>query len=470
MENLIDLQVKTLLRKFGAGNHKPGSGSAVALEGMLAADMIRTVIDITKVRPAYKHLNSDLDIIMKEVESDIYPALTKLIQEDSIQFGKTIEARKARNAEVEDIELRSKHAQEALEELKVATEIPVSIAKHCIRLAEIGIYIFDNCFQSARGDSSVAINGALSAVSGCLAIINLNLLSFGNDEWTNKMRAEADDIKKVRDKLLLEEDDRQENLKEEAKQLHNFFSEIKEFQKGLQLNSRLTYEQIEKLASNIQNSMWKYRYYIWKNNIPETPAKIIDSIKLLKKLGYQYQQREILESFETNEGIYETAGVIDTQNKHVTVSNNFAQETKAFTIAHELGHAILHPGLVLHRDRPMDGSLPANNDYRELQANKFASCFLMPRKLIHQQFKVTFFTSRFEINTNTAILFGMRLSELREKCKTVRDLSRLLASVQFYNNRFFPSLASQFQVSTETMAIRLEELQLVSNSFDKHGL
>ena len=146
MENLIDLQVKTLLQKFGAGNHKPGSGSAVALNGMLAAEMIRTVIEITKVRPAYKHLVNDLEIILKEVENDIYPELTKLIQEDSKQFGRTIEARTSRDTE-EDIEQKSIFAKDALEELKVATEIPVAIAKHCIRLAEIGLYIFDRCFQ-----------------------------------------------------------------------------------------------------------------------------------------------------------------------------------------------------------------------------------------------------------------------------------------------------------------------------------
>jgi formiminotetrahydrofolate cyclodeaminase/Zn-dependent peptidase ImmA (M78 family) len=462
MENLIDLQVKTLFKKFGEGKHKPGSGSAAALTGMLGAEMIKTVIDLTKGKATYKHLLKDLDIILKEVEDDIYPALTKLIQEDSIQFGKAIEARKIRNAE-EDIELKSIHANGALQELKIATEIPVSIAKYCIRLAEIGIYLFDNCFQSARGDSSVAINNALSAVSGCIAIINLNLLSFGNNEWTNKMRGEADDIKKLRDKLLLEEDDRQESLKEEAKQMHQFFIDINEFQNGLQLNNRVTYDQIEKLVSNIQNSMWKYKDCIWKKNIPETPFEIIDSIKLLKKLGYQYQQKSVLESFETNEGVYQTAGVIDTQNKHVSISENFTPETIAFTIAHELGHAILHPGLVLHRDRPMDGSSASGVlDFKELQANKFASCFLMPRKLVTKQFGGFFSTSKIELNTSTALSLGMRITDLRAMCNSVRDLSRIIATAELYGARSFPSIANQFDVSAETMAIRLEELGLVS--------
>lgn len=446
---------------LGAGNAKPGSGSAAALQGMIAAEMIRTVIDITKGKPSYKHLFKDLDFIINEVNTEIYPTLTKLIQEDSIQFGKAIEARNARNSE-DDIELKSLHAQNALEQLKIATEIPVSIARYCIRLAEIGLYIFNNCFQSARGDSSVAINGALSAVSGCLAIINLNLTSFGCDDWTIEMRTQADDLKELRDKLLLEEADRQENLKQEAKQMHEFFNELNTFQNGLQLNDRLSNNQIENLVSNIQNSMWKYRDYIWKKNTPENPIEVVDAEKLLKKLGYQYQTKDKLESFETIDGIFQTAGIIDTQHKHVSISENFGPETIEFTVAHELGHAILHPGLVLHRDRPMDGTITASPDYKERQANRFASCFLMPRKLVVQQVEQFFLTKKIGVTTQTALLLGVKLGELKARCKTSRDLAKLIASTTFYNNQFFPSLASQFHVSNETMAIRLEELQLIS--------
>lgn len=462
MEKLINLQTGILLNKFGAGNHKPGSGSAVALQGMLAAQMIRTVIDLTKDKPAYKNKVNDLEIIVKEIENKIYPALTELIQKDSIEFGKAIDARKARDAE-QNIELKSKYANEALEELRTATEIPIAVAKYCIRLTEMGIYIFDNCFQSARGDSSVAINGALSAVSGCLAIINLNLLSFKSDEWSIKMRGEADDIKKIRDNLALEEDERQKELQNEADKMHRFHLEVMEFQKGLQLNDKATNLQIEQLVSNIQNAMWAYRDSIWKKNVPETPVDIIDPIRLLKKLGYQYQEKPSLGSYENMGTAVEVAGIIDTERKYVSISSSFAPETIGFTIAHELGHAILHPNQVLHRDRPMDGSASlASYDYKEKQANKFAACFLMPRKLIIQQFKDIFSTSRIEINTQTALQLGMRVTDLRAMCKNVRDFARIIAVAENYSTKVFPSLSDQFQVSGETMAIRLEELDLIS--------
>jgi len=44
---LLDLATKKLLIKFGAGNHKPGSGSAAAFQGMLSSHLLHTVITLT---------------------------------------------------------------------------------------------------------------------------------------------------------------------------------------------------------------------------------------------------------------------------------------------------------------------------------------------------------------------------------------------------------------------------------------
>jgi len=54
MGKLIELSTEELLKKFGSGKHKPGSGSAAAFQGMLSAKLIHTVIDLTKSRETYK--------------------------------------------------------------------------------------------------------------------------------------------------------------------------------------------------------------------------------------------------------------------------------------------------------------------------------------------------------------------------------------------------------------------------------
>ena len=134
-----------------------------------------------------------------------------------------------------------------------------------------------------------------------------------------------------------------------------------------------------------------------------------------------------------------------------------------FTTAHELGHALLHDKLVLHRDLPLDGSETERiRSVEEIQADKFAAMFLMPKKIVVQLFYELFQTNKFTINEETALLLtNSSAYELRRKIKTKRDLSRLITKCEFYNYRPFNSLSKIFQVSVEAMSIRLEELGLV---------
>ena len=183
--NLLDLSTVELLEKFGAGSHKPGSGSAAAFQGMISSKLLITVISLTneeKRRANYSESLPKLLLLKKRISEYIYPELTRFFQEDSVQFGKTIELRKRRDLK-KDPQIKNLLVKESLNELKVAIQIPIEIASLCIELAEIGDYVFDNAFRGARGDSQVALSGAVSAIAGCISIVQLNLLSYGSDEY-----------------------------------------------------------------------------------------------------------------------------------------------------------------------------------------------------------------------------------------------------------------------------------------------
>ncbi|WP_243853179.1 ImmA/IrrE family metallo-endopeptidase [Luteibacter anthropi] len=130
----------------------------------------------------------------------------------------------------------------------------------------------------------------------------------------------------------------------------------------------------------------------------------------------------------------------------------------AFTLAHELGHAVLHPeGGGIHRDRSGSSTSPA-----EVEADFSAIHFLMPERLVRERFEDPFGTAPFVLNDETA--FALRMKNLdiaEERFPTERSLSRHLAGLEQYDTRHFPSLASIFGVSLTTMAIRLEELGLL---------
>lgn len=466
--NLLEITTDELLEKFGAGKHKPGSGSAAALQGMLTAKLLTTVISLTNLPKRHKKYGKVLPTLLEmdeKIQERIFLRLTELFQEDAIQFDKAITARKERDKENDAIK-SNLLGQKALKELKGAIYIPIEIAKLCVELAEISEYVFDNAFQGARGDSQVALSGSVAGIAGCISIIQLNLLSFGSDEyiWTSEIDTETKKLKKQFTRLNKIAEIKLEKLEKEVSDKRRLYKEVDELLNKLKSKTKLTYKDIEDAASDFQNLLWKHRDLIWLNNSPNHPAKVLQpGIALKKALAYNFVQVEKLDIIDDENGRFETAGIIDQKDKIVLISNNFDKNTQNFTSAHELGHALLHKQTILHRDRPINGTTDNfKRNITERQADKFATNFLMPAKLVKNEFIEIFQTDRFVINQLTAFnLIKDSPSKLRNECKNLRGLATKLASSERYDNQSFISIAELFNVSVTAMAIRLEELGLI---------
>lgn len=225
---------------------------------------------------------------------------------------------------------------------------------------------------------------------------------------------------------------------------------------------RYTIDEIEQKAINLQRLMWKNRHKIWPNIKTTNPISILDPLVAFKLLGYDCDLEQNLGEFIIDGKLIEAAGVIDSNSKKVRISRRFRPDIQHFTAAHELGHAILHMGNGLHRDMPLDGTIKSR-DPKEVEANKFAAFFLMPGKLVRETFRRHFLTEAFTLYEATAVALGFHsYDEAMKKCNNLHALSRQLAGASRFNGRHFNSLAIQFNVSVEAMAIRLEELGLVS--------
>ena len=135
-------------------------------------------------------------------------------------------------------------------------------------------------------------------------------------------------------------------------------------------------------------------------------------------------------------------------------------------LAHELGHALLHKQITLHRDRPLEGPAPpGSRSPEEGQADKFASYFLMPKDQVRKIFEELFLTDRFVIDDETAFALTQEdAGTLRARYKNLREFTRALASAKAYDRKHFNSISELFGVSVSAMAIRLEELDLVEFS------
>lgn len=463
MQRLLELPAEKLLEKIGAGEHKPGSGSAAALNAILSSKLLLTVLQLTlepKRESTYKPIHSECNQIMGEIGSEIVPRLEELFQEDSDQFDKTIRKRQERDLE-KNQSRKNKLEEEAVAELKVSTEKPLEIAALSIRLANHAIFAFDNCFRSARGDSGVALGSALASISGCISIVSLNLRSIPKDSWTKKINRKKAKIRIEHDNIASANFERLDKLNNEAISKSEFLAEILSVRRSLFGKKGISYEDIELLTRRIQNTLWKYKDLIWTKKSPSVELDILKPEKVIKLLKYAFQRVPSLGVTGFNE---EVAGLIDNENSVIRISQAFPSEVMNFTCAHELGHALMHNEMVLHRDRPLDGSdLSITRSIEELQADKFAVYFLMPEKPLRNVFVQLFRVRRLEISNEVSFAFNKASpGAFRDEVESLRGFSRYVAGSEFFNYESFTPIYKIFNVSIEAMAIRLEELDLVT--------
>jgi hypothetical protein len=181
--------------------------------------------------------------------------------------------------------------------------------------------------------------------------------------------------------------------------------------------------------------------------------------------GYSYEvSPDSLGVHGVGKDRYEVAGLVDVSRGIIKVSGRFSYETQRFTGAHELGHMVLHPGLSLHRDRPLNGEWSAT-DKREREANYFAACFLAPEKMVRDAFAARFGRAPLPMNDTVAFaLKGNGAQDLMRTSTGSREFARAVATAgQFGPGNRFDSLSKIFGLSSTAMAIRIEELGLVTD-------
>lgn len=225
------------------------------------------------------------------------------------------------------------------------------------------------------------------------------------------------------------------------------------------------YAWIERTVRELHLNIWKHRHQLWPEGVPENPIELLDPSIAVKSIDFEFDLAESLGEINSQGKKGEVAGIIDRSARRISISRKLAPNTFRFTTMHEIGHALLHTETMLHRDRPIDGSstLQGPRATIEVEADKFATYFLMPEKLIRVRFKQSFGVSdKFVLNDHTAFaLASKNANGLIESCKTPRELARILAKTERYAGCDVYSLATQFGVSVEAMAIRIEELGLV---------
>ncbi|MCS6473769.1 ImmA/IrrE family metallo-endopeptidase [Burkholderia thailandensis] len=188
---------------------------------------------------------------------------------------------------------------------------------------------------------------------------------------------------------------------------------------------------------------------------PDVAARVLD---------VQYEYRDNLGRFRAGQAFYEVAGILNRDRGIISVSTRFHQAAIRFTGAHEIGHFLLHPGEVFHRDRPVSNDHAEKRPPREQEADYFAACFLASEKLVKQEFEPRF--GRGPLHLTDTVAYHLRKERMQELLRAPTgslEFAAAVAGARVFAGKGFMSLAERFGVSIPAMAIRLQELGLVGD-------
>ena len=221
-----------------------------------------------------------------------------------------------------------------------------------------------------------------------------------------------------------------------------------------------TEKAIEGKARALLAEMERNAAAIWPTT-PPSRLNMCDPVAACRHLGLLYLPESHLGTY----GNTSTAGMLDRRSRAVMLSTRQSHEAQRFTAAHEIGHWLLHEDEILFRDRSLSDPRQAGRAPKERQADYFAACFLVPPKLLIHVFEALF-QVRAPLSNTGAVCFNLSpvdSSYLEGLPPRSMEFALAVARAQSFNGRrFSKSMCGLFGVSPTTMAIRLQELELVS--------
>lgn len=219
---------------------------------------------------------------------------------------------------------------------------------------------------------------------------------------------------------------------------------------------------IESKAHEVHRLIWRARNDLWPLGVPPPKAMLEPDIAA-EVLNIEFAYRETLGRFGYKDDHYETAGMLDRGRNIIAVSTAFSHPVRRFTGAHEIGHWMLHPGEVMHRDRPVFDIERGGRAPREREADYFAACYLAPKALVTEAFQARF-TLKVPLPLTDAVAFhlcGESGHALMRAGPGSFQFATAVASATSFGGRHFRALADEFGISVSAMAIRVRELGLI---------
>jgi formiminotetrahydrofolate cyclodeaminase len=181
---LEELTVGALAERLASRDPVPGGGSAAALGGVLAAALVRMVVELTTGRLGSEASEGELRRIGASA-ADAQRELLELADRDAAAFAGVLQARRLPRDTDEE---RASRATELRTAIENATRIPLRTAEVASAVLDLAARVAPIGNPHATSDAGVAARFASAAVRGAALNVRINLASLADED---PLRVEA---------------------------------------------------------------------------------------------------------------------------------------------------------------------------------------------------------------------------------------------------------------------------------------
>jgi formiminotetrahydrofolate cyclodeaminase len=186
--NLTDKSVANFLDELSSNAPAPGGGSVAALSGALGAALVSMVCNLTLGKKGYEQVQDDIQDLLARSEA-LRQKSADLLEEDVKAYTGYSKAAKMPRATEEEKAERKVAMQEAL---KVATDVPLSIAETAVEVMDLCMPAAEKGNKWAVSDAGVAVLMAEAALRSAALNVLINLGTLKDEEFVADRRAKLE--------------------------------------------------------------------------------------------------------------------------------------------------------------------------------------------------------------------------------------------------------------------------------------
>lgn len=225
----------------------------------------------------------------------------------------------------------------------------------------------------------------------------------------------------------------------------------------------MTKAEIEQLAKEVNGYIEGSAHVIWPTRAPP-PLLQHDAEAVAPLYGLTVVRVNRVNELEMYRhlGIDEVAGLLHRPTGHIVAATRWGIPKFRFTVGHELGHFLMHPHEVMHRDGPVLEDENRQRPIEEREADYFSACLHIPEDALRAEVKRRFGRDVVDCDDDNIAfkLAGQGFRTLMDM-DTLRRARFVATTTSYGGPPAFESLTDAFMMSKMAVAIRLIETGIV---------